>query len=87
MTQTQMPHDLTLRDRKKLTVTGVKQVARFEDTAVVLETELGTLVIQGQQLQLKSLAEEDGQVAVEGTVDALAYQELRSGGWLRRWLG
>ena len=87
MTQEQMPHDLTLKDRKRLSVTGVSEVVRFEDTAVVLQTGLGTLVIQGRELQLKTLSVEGGQVAVEGTVSALIYEEPRPTGWLRRMLG
>ena len=54
----------------------------------VLRTELGTLVIQGRELQLKTLSLEGGQVVVEGTVSALHYEEPRAGGgWLRRLMG
>lgn len=80
-------HDLTLRGRQKLTMTGVSEVLSFEDTSVVLRTELGTLVVQGRDLQLKTLSTDGGQVAVEGTVAALIYEEPRQGGWLRRLLG
>lgn len=88
MAQEQMPHKLVLSDRQQLTMTGVTEVVSFDDTAVVLRTELGTLVIQGRELQLKTLSVEGGQVAVEGTVSALSYEEPRDqGGWLRRLLG
>lgn len=80
-----LPHRLTLNERRQLTVTGVSQVVSFDDTAVVLRTELGTLVIQGLQLQLQTLSLDGGQVAVEGTVSAMHYEETRQGGgWLRR---
>ena len=83
-----MHHDLTLKGRKKLTVTGVGEVVSFDETAVVLRTELGVLLVQGNGLQLKTLSVEGGQVAVEGNVSALSYEEPRaSGGWLRRLLG
>ena len=88
MAENGMGHDLRLRDRQKLTVTGVSEVVRFEDTGAVLRTELGTLVIQGRDLQLKDLSGETGQVAVEGTVSALVYEEIQPrGGWLGRLLG
>ena len=45
-----LPHRLTLQERQQLTVTGVREVMRFDETAVVLRTELGTLVIQGRDL-------------------------------------
>ncbi len=88
MGEQQLPHSLTMHERRKLSVTGVTEVVSFEDTAVVLNTGLGTLVIQGRQLQLKTLSVDGGQVAVEGTVSALGYEEPRqSGGWIRRLFG
>ncbi len=87
MAEERMIHDLILKGRQKLTMTGVTEVASFEDTSVVLRTELGTLIVQGRDLQLKTLSTDGGQVAVEGTVTALIYEEPRQGGWLRRLLG
>ena len=87
MAEEKLPHQLTLSERKKLTMTGVTEVVSFDDAAVVLETSLGTLVVQGQGLQLKTLSVDGGQVAVEGRVSALLYEEPRQGGWLRRLLG
>ena len=85
MEQLQMPHKLTLSERSHLTMTGVTEVVSFDDTAVVLKTDLGTLVVQGNQLQLKNLSPEGGQVAVEGSITSLVYEELRSdrGFWHR----
>lgn len=80
-------HTLTLKNREKLSMSGVTEVISFEDTVVVLETALGTLVVQGEGLQLKTLSVDGGQVAVEGTVSALSYEAPRAGGWLRRIFG
>lgn len=83
-----LPHKLTLDERKKLTVTGVTEVVSFEENAVILKTALGTLAVQGNQLQLKTLSLEGGQVDVDGTITALVYEEPRStGGVLRRLFG
>jgi sporulation protein YabP len=83
-----LPHKLTLSERKKLTMNGVTEVVSFEEDAVILKTALGTLVIQGRDLQLKTLSLDGGQVDVEGTVSALIYEEpKRSGGALRRLFG
>ena len=82
-----LPHALSLTERNKLTVYGVTEVVSFEENAVVLRTALGTLVVQGRDLQLKTLAPDGGQVIVEGTVSALVYEEPRSaGGWFSRLL-
>ena len=73
-----LPHRLTLNERHQLTMTGVTEVVSFDDTTVVLHTELGTLSVHGQQLQLKTLSVEGGQIAVEGTVTAIVYEEPRN---------
>ncbi len=87
MEQEQMPHRLALSERKKLTVTGVTEVISFEDTAVVLQTGLGMLTVQGSELQLKTLSLEGGQVDIEGIIAALIYEEPRSRGWFGRLFG
>ena len=73
----QLPHKLTLDERQRLTMTGVTEVVSFDDTAVVLRTVLGTLEVQGQQLKLKTLSLDGGQVAVDGHISALYYEEPR----------
>ena len=81
-------HGLTLQQRQKLSVTGVTEVISFDEEAVVLQTHLGLLVVQGSGLQLKTLSVDGGQVAVDGQVASLVYQEQSKGGsWLRRLLG
>ena len=85
---TQEQHKLTLTQRSALTVTGVTELVSFEDNAVMLRTAMGDLLVQGQQLQLKELSLEGGQVAVDGNVSALIYEESRQGGgWLHRLFG
>jgi sporulation protein YabP len=77
-----MPHKLVLNERKLLTVTGVTEVVSFDDATVIAHTELGTLVVQGKDLQLKTLLPEGGQVTVEGTIATLMYEEPRPAGSL-----
>ena len=79
------PHKLTLDQRNKLTMTGVTEVVSFDENTVILNTSLGTLVLQGNALQLKQLSLEGGQVAVDGNIDAMHYEQQRKpGGWLHR---
>ncbi len=86
-TRTQ-PHKLTLTQRSILIMTGVTEVVSFDEGAVIMHTDLGTLVVQGKDLQLKTLSPEGGQVTVEGTVSALLYEEPRQkGGWMHRLFG
>lgn len=88
MEMLQLPHKVTLNERKELTATGVEEVVSFDEDTVILKTGLGTLVIHGKGLQLKNLSVESGQVLVEGTVSAMIYEEPRpAGGIFRRLFG
>lgn len=79
-----LPHSLTLTDRRQLSMTGVREVISFDENAVLLRTELGELLIQGNELHLKSLSPDNGLITVEGNVAAMTYNEPRQTGWLRR---
>ena len=68
-------------------MSGVTEVVSFDESTVVLQTSLGTLIVQGRELQLKTLSLEGGQVAVDGAVSALIYEEPRTGGWRQRLFG
>lgn len=83
-----LPHRLTLNERQQLLVTGVTEVVSFDENTVVLTTDMGTLMVGGTQLQLRNLSSEGGQVAVEGKVSAMSYEEPKTaGGWLHRLFG
>lgn len=82
-----LPHKLTLNERKSLTVTGVAEVVSFDEASVVLRTSMGILVVDGSGLQLKNLSQDGGQVAVEGSVSGMVYEETKpAGGLLQRLL-
>lgn len=80
-----LPHKLTLQGRSHLSMTGVTEVVSFDENTVILHTELGTLIVQGKDLQLKTLSTEGGQVVVEGNISAMVYEEPRAAGgfWSR----
>ena len=78
-----------LEDREHLTISGVEEVERFDESAIVLTTALGTLEIQGEDLHIEKLSLDGGDLRVEGTVSALIYEtdERPRGGLLSRLLG
>ena len=87
MSQEQISHRVILEERQKLTMTGVTEVVSFDENAVVLQTGLGSVSIHGRELQLKNMSAEGGQIALQGYIAALIYEEPRSGGWLSRLFG
>lgn len=85
--QIQLPHKLTLNERSHLTMTGVTEVITFDENAVILKTGLGTLVVQGRDLQLKTLSPEGGQVVIAGKITSLTYEEPRPAGFFKGLFG
>lgn len=84
----EQPHELRLDNRTKLSVSGVSEVESFDENAVVLHTARGILVIRGGGLHLQTLSIDGGQVAVDGTIDSLTYEEpQKASGFLRRLFG
>lgn len=51
----QVEHQITMRGRKTLEITGVKHVESFDNEEFLLETNMGFLSIRGQHLQMKNL--------------------------------
>lgn len=86
MAEETMPHRLNLENREKLTMTGVTEIISFDEGSVLLKTSLGTLTVLGEGLQLKTLTVEGGNVAVDGKIHALEYQQ-QPVSWLHRLLG
>ena len=83
----QLPHKLTLNQREDLALSGVTEVISFDENSVILKTHLGILTVLGENLVLKTLSVEGGQVAVSGHVSSLAYEEPRAAGFWQRLLG
>jgi sporulation protein YabP len=69
------PHGLTLEDRHHLTISGVEDVERFDDTSIVLSTAQGALTVQGTGLHIERLSLDGGDLKVEGLVDSLSYED------------
>jgi sporulation protein YabP len=67
-------HHILLENRSRLAVSGVEEVARFDENEIVLATCQGDLTIRGSGLHIEQLSLDGGELRVEGTVDALSYE-------------
>ena len=80
-----MPHGLTLQDRSRMTLSGIKDVVNFDDGQVVLNTDLGTLTIRGEQMHVDQLSLDTGDLSLTGKIEALEYDDtIRGGSFLGR---
>ena len=78
-------HTVVLEDRGALAVSGVEDVASFDESEVVMATICGNLVIRGAELKIDKLSLDTGEVTVQGLVTELSYEEVaaRSSLWAR----
>ncbi len=76
-------HNIRLENRNMLYIDGVKDVVSFDDLSVVLNTEKGKLVINGNGLHVQQLLLETGNVIIDGEINELIYvdeiEQKRSG--------
>ncbi|MBD8071008.1 sporulation protein YabP [Bacillus sp. PS06] len=72
-------HDVVMRSRRVLDITGVKQVESFDNEEFLLETVMGFLAIRGQNLQMKNLDVEKGIVSIKGKVYDISYLDEQHG--------
>ena len=85
----QAEHRLELIGREHLTVSGVEDVERFDETGIVMSTSVGVLVITGEELHIGKLSLDGGELHVDGRIDSVSYEEQSQsrGGFFRRLLG
>ncbi len=84
--KSELPHSLSLQDRRRLTVSGVEDVESFDESAVVLQTVGGLLILRGSALHIDKLSIEGGELLVTGRIDSLVYEEpaIGRGGFFSR---
>ena len=85
-TRTDLPHNIILEGRERLSISGVEDVESFDEETIVVHTAKGMLLIQGSDLHIEKLSLDGGDLAVEGMVRSLRYEEetREKGGLLSR---
>lgn len=65
--------NLSLENRKKLTLSGVIEVISFDDQKIDLTTNLGNLTIKGEELKMNKLDVQNGDVIIAGSIASMVY--------------
>ncbi len=66
-------HEIIINKREKMNVSGVMDVISFDEKSVMLETLLGDMIIQGEDIRISTLNLERGMLSLSGRVDGLYY--------------
>lgn len=77
--------NIILESRKKLTLTGVKDVVSFDDETLILKTELGNLTVKGEKLHIGIFNTETGDLSADGVFIAMVYTtDEKQGGFFSK---
>jgi sporulation protein YabP len=79
---------LTMENRKNVELNGVTEVISFDNNEIFLETVEGMMRFAGEDLHVKRLTLERGEVELEGKIQEISYhqsgREKTAGGVLSR---
>lgn len=68
-------HVVTLSERKNIVITGVKKIESFDNEEFLMETNMGFIVLKGEELEIIKLDTYQGNVSIKGKVNSLTYME------------
>ena len=74
--RTVKPHNVIMENRKRMSLTGVLDIDSFNEQGVIVLTELGVLVIKGDDLRINKLSVDSGDVSIEGEIVSLVYSDV-----------
>lgn len=70
-----MPQNIILEDRERLSVSGVLDVESFCEDKILLETTLGFLEVSGSELKMNKLSVDSGELSIEGDISSVNYTD------------
>ncbi len=78
--------NVIIENRKKLNISGVKDVSSFDDETVLLDTALGKMTVKGEGIHIESFNTATGDLTATGKVHAVVYMSDAkvSGGFISR---
>ena len=71
-------HRLTLNNRERGNLNGILDVISFNESQIVLDTDMGLLTIRGKDLHVSRLSLEKGEIDIEGRTDSFTYSSNES---------
>lgn len=83
-------HMVSLNSRNQLAITGVQYVDTFDDSHIVVHTDMGRLTVKGHGLKIQHLDLDHGEFVASGEVDGVIYSQRalnagRASGWKKLW--
>lgn len=72
-------HSVRLDARSNITLIGIDEVISYDEASVVMDSSMGQITIDGEGLNIVKLNLDEGEVCINGKLNALYYMEQRKG--------
>ena len=69
--------ELIIKDKKTLSLNAVVNILDFSELEMTIETQVGPVVIEGEDMKIESLSKDDGIVCVVGRIEGFYYKKQR----------
>ena len=69
-------HDVTITSRKKLVMSGIKDVSSFDEMQIIARSNDADISIEGENLKIEKFDSEGGDLIVNGKINGLNYYNV-----------
>ena len=70
-------HTITIDNRNRIVITGIKEVTSYDSDTIVASSETGELIIQGKKLHIINFDRTSGKLSGDGEIDAVQYVDIK----------
>lgn len=67
--------NIIVENRERISISGVLDVTNFNTESVNMDTELGNLVVRGDDLRISKLNLENSEMVIEGDIVSCVYSD------------
>lgn len=73
-------HTLVMDNREEISINGIVDVISFDELLIAAETEMGVLILKGENLHVNRLNLEKGELEIDGLVNSISYEDSNTYG-------
>lgn len=68
-------HEIKITDRSVISLSGINKISSFDDQEFLMESNMGIILLKGENLEIIKLDTHDGNVKIKGKLISFAYIE------------
>lgn len=69
----EIKHDVIIKSRKRLEMSGINDVSSFDETEILVQTDGFGISIEGEGLKIEKFDAEKGEFIVNGMINGIFY--------------